>query len=366
MWRGLAVPVERIAPVVWLAACLVTGLAHERDAVAELVEVGAQRARCDDYDLDSLASGLGRLHSLLALPRAKPLSVGGRTIPAATYAQRTVLPLLEAAGSGDRQRVCDLIATMSWWRGTPLPANKLLFSAYFTPFVDGSLVKDARFRHPLYRRPPDATRYDSGQIIGGALEGRGLELVWLEAPYDALAIQVEGSAQVRLPDGSVLAVGTDGHNGRPYTNVSKLLADDGRLTKGAPPPTTKPGNPRARAFFAAHPEQLASYWARNPHYVFFKRVQGAGGGKLGMLTGGRSLAVDPAVYPLGSILLTRPLRAFPGGDGTPARLAIAMDTGAAIKGPGRIDVYFGDDGVTSAQAVAQGSVEGEAYVLVGR
>ena len=349
-----------------MAAGLFAWLSGEPPATAELVEVSAQRARCDDFDLDSLASGLGRLHGLLVLPRARSLSIGGRSIPAATYAQRTVLPLLEAAGSGDRQRVCDLVATMSWWRGSPLAANKLLFSAYYTPIVEGSLVKDARFRYPLYRRPPDATRHDTGQIVGGALEGRGLELVWLEEPYDALALQVEGSAQIRLPDGSIFAVGTDGHNGRPYTNVSKLLADDGRLPKGPPPPTTKPGNPKARAFFAAHPDQLRVYWARNPHYVFWKRVQGAGGGKLGMLTGGRSLAVDPTIYPLGSILLTRPLRGFPGGNGTPARLAIAMDTGAAIKGPGRIDVYFGDDGVTSEQAVAQGSVEGEAYVLVGR
>ncbi|MEO6954253.1 MAG: 3D domain-containing protein, partial [Polyangia bacterium] len=78
------------------------------------------------------------------------------------------------------------------------------------------------------------------------------------------------------------------------------------------------------------------------------------------------LAVDPSVYPLGTLLFLRPRRGFADGDGTAGRVAVAMDTGAAIKGPGRIDVYFGDDGVTTAQAVAQGSVEGEAYVLLGR
>jgi membrane-bound lytic murein transglycosylase A len=98
--------------------------------------------------------------------------------------------------------------------------------------------------------------------------------------------------------------------------------------------------------------------------VFFKPVPQAGGGKLGPLTGGRSIAVDPSVYPLGTVMLLRPSHGFAGGDGTPARLVVSMDTGAAIKGAGRIDVYFGDDVETSAQAVSAGSVEGDAYVLV--
>ena len=138
--------------------------------------------------------------------------------------------------------------------------------------------------------------------------------------------------------------------------------DDARSRNRHPRGSRNPIN----EYFAAHPEDLATYWGRNPHYVFWKQVAFAGGGKLGALTNGRSLAVDPTVYPLGTIVLMRPQRAFPGGDGTPARLAISMDTGAAIKGAGRIDVYFGDDASTSAQAVAQGSVEGEAYVLLAR
>ena len=334
-------------------------------AHAVLQEVQAQRARCDDYDLDSLASALGRLHGILSKPGARPIDFGGLRVPAATYAAKTILPLLEAAGSGDRARVCDAIGRMRWFRAGPLPANKLLFSAYYTPSVPGSLVKDARFRYPLYKRPPDAKRYDSAQILGGALDHRGLELVYLEDGYDALALQVEGSAEVKLPDGSVLALGTDGNNGRPYTNVSKLLIADGKMPKEATP-SSKPGSPRVRAYFDAHPDELVRYWSRNPHYVFFKRVQMAGGGKLGALTNGRSIAVDPAVFPIGGVVLLRPLHAFPGGDGTPARVAIAMDTGAAIKGPGRIDVYFGDSSSTSAEQVARGSVSGEAYILLAR
>ena len=141
---------------------------------------------------------------------------------------------------------------------------------------------------------------------------------------------------------------------------------DGRLPPGPAPATAKPGNPKVRAWFAQHPDELDRYWGRNPHFVYFKQVAQAGGGKLGPLTGGRAIAVDPAVYPLGAILLLRPQRGFAAGDGTPARIVVAMDTGAAIKGPGRIDVYFGDDQETSGQAVASGSVEGEAYVLLAR
>lgn len=332
---------------------------------AKLQEVQAQRARCDDYDLDSLASALGRLHGILSRPGTKAIDFGGVRVPAITYATKTVLPLLEAAGSGDRARLCDAIAKLRWFRAGPLPTNKLLFSAYYTPTVPGSLVKDARFRYPLYRRPPDPKRYDSAQILAGALDRRGLELVYLEDAYDALALQVEGSAEVKLPDGSVLALGTDGNNGRPYTNVSKLLIADGKMPKDATP-SSKPGSPRVRAYFDAHPDELVRYWGKNPHYVFWKRVPMAGGGKLGALTNGRSIAVDPTVFPIGGVVLLRPTRAFPGGDGTPARVAIAMDTGAAIKGPGRIDVYFGDGQSTTADEVAHGSVLGEAYILLAR
>jgi membrane-bound lytic murein transglycosylase A len=294
-----------------------------------------------------------------------PLRIGGRSIPAAEYARRTVLPLMEV--TSDRDRLCAAIAHLGWWRDARLPGGRVLFSAYHTPTVPGSLTRDARFRYPLYRRPPgsEATRIDTAQILGGALEGRGLELVWLEDLYDALALQVEGAGQVRLPDGRIFSIGTDGHNGRPYQNVSKLLAADGHLNGVSAPPTSKPGNPKARAYFAAHPDELTRYWGRNPHFVYFKQVAQAGGGKLGVLTNGRSLAVDPSVYPLGTVLFVRPQRGFADGDGTRARVAVAMDTGAAIVGPGRIDVYFGDE-EDLAGKVATGSVDGEAFVLLAR
>jgi membrane-bound lytic murein transglycosylase len=362
----------RRAFLVWPRACVFTGALASaaalgsRDARAELVPLQGVSGACDDLDLDTLASALGRLHGLLVQPHRAPLQIGNRSIPAATYAAHTVLPLLDLAGAGDRARLCAALARYAWWRDAKLPAGKLLFSAYYTPTVAGSRMRDERFRFPLYRRPPgvDATRFDTAQILGGALGGRGLEVVWLEDPYDALALQVEGSAEIRLPDGQIFPLGTEGHNGRAYTNVSKLLIADGKLPPGPAPQSTKPGNPKVRAYFAAHPDELARYWGRNPHFVFFKPVTQAGGGKLGPLTGGRSIAVDPSVYPLGAVMLLRPSHGFAGGDGTPARLVVSMDTGAAIKGAGRIDVYFGDDGETSSQAVAAGSVEGEAYVLV--
>ena len=144
-------------------------------ARAELIELAAQQARCDDLDLDSLSSALGRLHGILSRPRAVALKLGSRSVSAADYAARTVMPLLEAAGAGDRARLCATIARLSWWRDAQLPTNKLLFSAYYTPTVAGSLTRDERFRFPLYRRPPgEASRYSTAQILAGALEGKGL------------------------------------------------------------------------------------------------------------------------------------------------------------------------------------------------
>jgi membrane-bound lytic murein transglycosylase A len=198
----------------------------------------------------------------------------------------------------------------------------------------------------------------TAQILAGALRGRGLELAWLAEGYDALALHVEGAANLTLPDGRTLAVDTDGHNGHPYQNVSKLLLADGKLAAGPPPPPPSPlpGNPKARAFFAAHPEALATYWAKNPHYVYFRAVEKAGTGRFGPLVGGRSIAVDASQVPLGSLVWIR----APGMD----RLAVAEDVGAGIRGA-RIDVYFGEDeaALVAAQSL---QVKGDAWVLTPR
>jgi membrane-bound lytic murein transglycosylase A len=194
--------------------------------------------------------------------------------------------------------------------------------------------------------------------------------VWLADAYDVLALHVEGAGVVQLPDGKMFPIGSDGHNGQPYQNVSKLLVADGKLPSGPPPPSHAPGNPKARAYFAAHPADLDVYWGRNPHFVFFRSVDKAGGGKYGALVAGRSVAVDEARVPMGSLIFVRAQKPVVDAAGAitgwqpMTRVVLAQDTGAGIRGQ-RMDVYFGEDDYALAAAQAM-TVQGDAWVLMSK
>ncbi len=334
-------------------------------ARAQLQPVAAQpmTVGCDDLDLPSLAEAIER--ELPALERSST-TLPGTTTTARDYAARALRPMLALAKADDRAHLCGTLQySMRWLH---VGAHHVLFTAYHTPTVRGSLSRDAIYRYPLYRRPKDAgARYTTAQILGGALAGRGLELVWLADPYDALALHVEGAGVVQLPDGRAFPVGSDGHNGQAYQNVSKLLIADGKLPAGPPPPSHAPGNPKARAYFAAHPADLELYWGKNPHFVFFKSVAKAGGGKYGALVAGRSVAVDESRVPMGALVYVRAQKPIV-ADGTitgwapMTRVVLGQDTGAGIRGQ-RMDVYFGEDDLALAAAQAM-TVQGDAWVLM--
>jgi membrane-bound lytic murein transglycosylase A len=321
---------------------------------------------CDDVDLPSLAQAIEA--ELPALMRSKETwRLGATTVSAADYATRTLKPIAELAKKDDRANVCGTLMYKEQWLSL---GDKLLITAYHTPTVRGSLTQDETYRYPLYKRPKDAgAHYTTAQILGGALNGRGLELVWLADPYDALAMHVEGAGVVELPDGTRLHVGSDGHNGQAYQNVSKLLIADGKLPGGPPPVSHQPGNPKARAYFATHPTELNLYWGRNPHFVFWRRVEKAGGGKFGALIPHRSVAIDAAEVPMGALIFVQAQKPIVANGQVTGwepftRVVVGQDTGAGIKGA-RMDMYFGDDDYALAAAQAM-SVQGQAWVLMSR
>lgn len=323
---------------------------------------------CDDLDLSSLQAALVQEIDVLQKKSGPPLVFGSRSVSPLEYSNKTLRPLYELARAGDLGKLCGALRhQFAWYRLDPGPVG---FTAYHSPTVAGSLTADATYRFPLYRRPKDAgARHSTAQILSGSLAGRGLELLWLADAYDAVALHVEGGANVTLPDGKKLAVGTDGHNGLPYQNVSKLLIQDRKLPAGPAPPATRPGNPKARQYFAEHPEELNRYWARNPHFVFWRTVETAGGGRFGALTPNRSIAVDFERVPVGAVLWVKTQKpVVEAGQVTGwapmERVVLGQDTGAGIRGA-RIDVYFGDDdyALTAAQSM---NVPGDAYVLVAK
>ena len=266
-----------------------------------------------------------------------------------------------------------------------------LFTGYYEPTLAGSRQQTERFRFPLYRRPPELVSVDLGEfredlrgrrlagrveagvlspyfdrveIEAGGLSQRGLELVWVDDPYDAFFLHIQGSGRVELVEGGFLRVGYAGQNGHPYFAIGRALVDRGVLTLEEVSLQT------IRAWLEAHPEEASEVLAQNPSYVFFRQLHEEGPvGSLGVvLTPERSLAVDSAFVPLGLPVWVD--TSAPASDPlAPARpfrrLMVAQDTGGAIRGPVRGDVFWGH-GPDAAPVAGHMKHQGRLWLLLPR
>jgi membrane-bound lytic murein transglycosylase A len=192
--------------------------------------------------------------------------------------------------------------------------------------------------------------YTRAQIDAGALAGRGLELFWVEDPIRSFFMQIQGSGQIDLPDGSRMRVGYAAQNGRPYRAIGRDLVAMGAIARD------DVSLQSIRAWLVAHPDQARGVMEKNPSFVFFRALPdlAAAPGPLGAmgvpLTPERSLAVDRRFLPLGVPLWLSTTAPWPSGEGPLQRLVIAQDTGGAIRGPVRGDVFWGSG--DAAEAVA--------------
>lgn len=215
-----------------------------------------------------------------------------------------------------------------------------LFTGYFEPELEGSPIQTAAFAYPIYRRPPELLDgqawYDRATIERGILRGRGLELAWLADPVDVYFLQVQGSGRIRMPDGHVIRVGYAGRNGHAYASVGKAMVTQGIATEDQVDAET------IQTFVRANPGVGAQLMNTNPSYVFFRKIgdlsssQGPIGAMGRSLTELRSVAVDPGFVPLGAPVWIEKEGAQP-----MHRLMVAQDTGGAIKGAQRADIFFG-------------------------
>lgn len=228
--------------------------------------------------------------------------------------------------------------------------KEMLFTGYFEPELRGSRFKSPAFPYPLYRFPdaaetqrPYLTRRQIEET--GALEGQGLEIAWIDDPVDVFFLQIQGSGRVRLDDGTMLRVGYGGSNGHPYSSVGQVLIEQGIF---APHQVSAKV---IRNWVRENPEEGAELLRRNASYVFFREVSEvpAEKGPLGAMnlsiTPLRSLAVDPSIVPLGA-----PIWIEKQGSEPLARLMIAQDTGSAIKGAQRADIFYGTGADAGDQA----------------
>ncbi len=241
--------------------------------------------------------------------------------------------------------------------------HAMLFTGYFEPELTGALKKDAAYRYPIYALPDDIVPgkpYHTRRQIDEdrLLAGRGLELAWLADPLDVFFLQVQGSGRIRLPDGSMKRVGFAGKNGHPYSSIGKALVD-----RGVFEPHQVSAAVIRNWVGENHDEGRALLW-ENESYVFFREInevpadQGPLGAMNRSITADRSIAVDPAFVTLGA-----PVWIEKAGDLPMNRLMIAQDTGSAIKGAQRADIFFGT-GDAAGQKAGNTKAGGRMVVLM--
>ena len=200
-----------------------------------------------------------------------------------------------------------------------------------------------------------------GEIAAGALRGKAPVLAWVDDPVDAFFLHVQGSGRIGLAGGGVMRVGYAGANGRAYVSIGRALIENGALDR------EEVSLQSIRAWLAANPDRVAEILALNPSYVFFRELVGDGplGAQGVALTPGRSLAVDRGYLPLGAPIwldIMAPSAAAGAPDRSLRRLVVAQDTGGAIKGPLRGDLFWGFG--PEAEAVAGRMKHPGSYVLL--
>lgn len=232
-------------------------------------------------------------------------------------------------------------------------AGTVGFTGYFEPVYQASRTATAEFRYPIYRLPPDLDRWSRPHPTRKELEGtdglqgvqgrlRGLELAWFRDRLEAYLVQVQGSAQLQLTDGTTMAVGYAGRTDYPYVSLGRELVKDGKVAE------EDLSLPVVLDYFRQHPEQLSEYLVRNDRFVFFQETTGLPAtGSLGVpVTAERSIATDKSLMPAGALALIQ--TQIPDSDANGSlvnrqvsRYVLDQDTGGAIRGAGRVDIFMG-------------------------
>jgi membrane-bound lytic murein transglycosylase A len=225
-----------------------------------------------------------------------------------------------------------------------------LFTGYFEIVLNGSRRREGPYQTPIYRPPLEPKAYTRAQIEDGALAGKGLELLWVDDPIGAYFLQIQGSGVVRFADGKTVRLGYDGGNGRPFVSIGRLLVERSEM------PLKDMTMQTLRNWVASHGAAGKALMREDPSFVFFKEIPGAGpyGSEKVVLTARRSLAVDRRFIPLGVPLWLDATERFT--TGAIRQLVIAQDTGGAIKGPVRGDLYWGGGDTAGKEAGAMNAL----------
>ena len=324
--------------------------------------------------------------ALLKLPASEPMGWAGYAgTAAAWWPVCTVLPR-------DGEPASALRVFFEKWLAPLAVGTVGHFTGYYEPELSGSWLETARYRVPVYGRPQDLITADlgdfrpalAGEHLSGRLDGTKLVpypdraeidahglptapiLLYTDDPVSLFFLQIQGSGRVKLADGKIVRLAFAARNGRPYTSIGRVLIDQGALER------KNVSLQSIRAWLAAHATAAQSVMEADQSYVFFSvaplgdPLLGSTGTEGVALTPGISLAVDPRFHPFGApvyVSTTVPDQNSAKPDRTFDRLLVAQDTGGAIRGPARGDIFFGAG--REAEAIAgRLNAHGQFFVLV--
>jgi len=349
----------------------------------------------DDMDSDSLTQAIRRnLEYLDRLPPETVFHYGPHdfTCQQVRESQEAFLDLL-SKGLDAKQLSREIRKTFQVYRATGHGGDRrVLFTGYYEPVYEGRLVPDESFRYPLYRSPDDLIRIDlslfsekfKGENIVARIEGKkilpyysryqievekvlkgkNLEMAWLKDSLDVAFLHIQGSGRLRLPDGKDLLVHYQTSNGRPYRSIGRYMIEKGFLTR------EEMSMQAIRKYLTENPGVLEEVLHYNPSYIFFRPVEDGPIGSIDvLLTPGRSIALDSKIFPKGSlgfISSQKPLVNEKGditGWTKSSRFVLNQDSGGAIKGAGRADIFWGS-GPYAELAAGHLKHDGELYILI--
>lgn len=343
----------------------------------------------DDLQLQDLKNTLDQsLAFLHTVPASTCYAVAGAAVPVQRLIDSALFfqKILQASPSPEQlnQQIQRSYTVYRLDGGQSARGRRMLITGYYQPLFTGSLERRPPYLYPLYAvpktlkvQPTDSTKKNIGRMQGGQLIPfwtrkeiehhnllQGQELVWLQDPFDVFVLHVQGSGVIQLADGTQRGVHYAQSNGRPYTSVGKYLVDSGRMQLADVTLDS------IRQYLADHPEERDLILHQNDSFIFFHwSTAGPVIGNLGQqLTAGRSIAADQQWYPPGALAFVDSRRPVPGNgqmtDWQPLqRFVSVQDTGSALTGPGRIDIFWGS-GEQAGMEAGQMKEDGRVYLLL--
>ena len=377
-----------------LSSCAHAPVTKPEDALEPVSWWRAAAAR-DDMEFKGLADAVRQsLEYYKKLPPETQFSLGPDRVTALdmVVTLQNFLLIIENDSLSFDQKVEQIKKDFVLYRSVGSNGGgRVLFTGYYEPVLACRLNKDDVYKYPLYKRPDDIVEIDlslfgngfpKNKIFGrlegrkvvpyysreeidqkNAFAGRDLEILWCADILDIYTLQVQGSGKVDLGDGNVISVLYDGQNGRPYRSLGKYLIDAGAI------PRDKMSLQAIREYLRAHPEEIFKILNQNPSYVFFRIDMGPSVGNIGVpLTPGRSIATDSKLFPKGAIGIIHTEKPVIENNAIKewapfTRFVLNQDTGGAIRGPGRVDLFWGQ-GPEAEISAGYMQQEGELYFLV--